>query len=109
MRWSVEGCIVLTTQTRQRLQSILRRLATGRCVSLTERIELQTFADRDQTVSAWLRRARRRQALHQGAEPVDQLLGHLDLGSSEPNNDFNPERDDLGDWFGGAPSWLRRS
>ena len=109
MRWSIEGSIVLTTQTRLRLQSILRRLASGHCVSLSERIELQKFADRHQTVSAWLRRARRRQAHHQGEEPVDPLLEHLDLGSSEPDGEYKPDQEDLGDWFGGAPTWLRRS
>ena len=100
---------MLTTQTRLRLQAILRRLAAGHCVSLSERIELQKFADRDQTVSAWLRRARRRQAHHQGTEPVDQLLNNLDLGNSDPHEDFKADEDDLGDWFSGAPTWLRRS
>ena len=45
---------MLTTQTRLRLQAILRRLASGCQVTLAERIELHTFADHDSTVAAWL-------------------------------------------------------
>ena len=103
------GNVVLTTQTRLRLQSILHRMASGRNVSLNERIELQKFADRDQTVATWLKRARRRQSQQNGVSPEDPLLDNLDLGTSEPDGAFRPGEDDLGDWFSGAPSWLRRS
>ena len=100
---------MLTTQTRLRLQAILQRLAAGNPVTLRERIDLQKFADRDQTVAAWLRRARRCQRQQREELSCDPLLKGLDLGSSEPDSEFNPDQDDLGDWFGGAPTWLRRS
>ena len=102
---------MLTQETRLQLQGILRRLATGQNVSLEERIRLQQHADRNPTVAAWLRRARRRQNQRQARveSGVDALLDQLDLNSEEQNNRFDPDRDDLGDWFGGAPSWLRRS
>ncbi len=50
---------MLTTSTRLKLQSILWRVAEGSSVSLSDRVYLQKFADRDRTVSSWLRRARR--------------------------------------------------
>ena len=100
---------MLTTQTRLRLQAILRRLASGCQVTLAERIELHTFADHDSTVAAWLRRACRRQRQRQRPLQEDVLLQELDLGCSEPDGNFHADRDDLEDWFGGAPSWLRRS
>ena len=103
---------MLTTKTRLRLQGILRRLATGQPVTLNERIELQKHADRDPTVSAWLRRARRRQCQQPNgsdSDGLDNLLNQMDIGAHEPNSGFDPDQDDLGDWFGGAPSWLRRS
>ena len=100
---------MLTTSTRLRLQDILKRIASSQSVSLSERIYLQKFVDHDPTVAAWLRRARRQQQQRQHRDGVDQLLGRLDLGVADPDEGFRPGDDDLGDWFSGAPSWLRRS
>ena len=43
------------------------------------------------------------------SNPIDELLNGLDLCSSDPHSTYNPEKDDLGEWFSGAPSWIRRS
>ena len=43
------------------------------------------------------------------SNPIDELLDGLDLCSDEPHSTYNPNSDDLGDWFSGAPSWIRRS
>ena len=40
---------------------------------------------------------------------IDELLNGLDLNSEEPHVTYNPDHDDLGEWFSGAPSWIRRS
>lgn len=99
---------MLTTSTRLKLQSILRRIAEGTSITLSERVYLQKFADRDRTVSSWLRHARRQQlsGCHRGG--LDSLLDDLNLGTAEPDQQHRPEVDDLGDWFGGADPWLRR-
>ncbi|QNI53728.1 hypothetical protein SynBIOSE41_01207 [Synechococcus sp. BIOS-E4-1] len=99
---------MLTTSTRLKLQSILRRMADGCSVSLSDRVYLQKFADRDRTVSSWLRRARRQQLAGGHLEGLDSLLDGLDLGSADPDQQHSPDADDLGDWFAGADSWLRR-
>jgi hypothetical protein len=97
---------MLSPQVRLRLHAVLQRIARGEPVSLQERIELQKHADRHPTVAGWLRRARREQ---QGApgDGIERLLRDLDLGSADPEPGSDP--DDLGDWFSGAPGWLRRS
>lgn len=100
---------MLSTSTRLRLQAILERIACSQPVSLAERVYVQKFADRDPTVASWLRRSRRRQQGGDGADGIEQLLADLDLGSPEPDERFRPGEDDLGDWFSGAPPWLRRS
>ncbi len=100
---------MLSTSTRLRLQGILERLSKGEEVSLDERVYVRKFADRDQTVSSWLVRARRIQQQRQPTDNIEILLSDLDLGNSEPNSSFKPGEDDLGEWFGGAPSWLSRS
>ena len=100
---------MLTSKTRLKLQGILRSIAHQEEVSLPDRIYVQKFADRDAKVASWLRTSRRLQR-GPAATGVDQLLTALDLGDVDGENKppNNPD-DDLGDWFRGAPDWLRRS
>jgi hypothetical protein len=98
---------MLTTNTRLTLQAILKRMARGEPVSLKDRVLLQKYADRDRTVMGWLHRAQRQRQRSEAPSGVDALLDDLDLGSADPGDRFRPE-DDLGDWFGGASTWLRR-
>ena len=100
---------MLSRDARLRLQEILSRIASNLPVSLSERIYLHKFADRNQTVATWLHRARREQQQLQANDSIDQLLVDLDLDSPEPDKGYCSEDEDLGDWFGGAPSWLTRS
>ncbi|KEF41892.1 MAG: hypothetical protein ER33_09100 [Cyanobium sp. CACIAM 14] len=100
---------MLTPTTRLRLQEIIRRIADSDPVSLQERIYLQKFADRDASVWSWLRRAQRQQRLGNPQSGLDQFLAAMDLGEPEGDGGFDHRRDDLGDWFSGAPDWLRRS
>ncbi|MCS5699265.1 hypothetical protein NZK32_09465 [Cyanobium sp. FGCU-52] len=100
---------MLTPPTRLRLQNIIERIAESAPVSLQERIYVQKFADRDPTVGSWLRRARRRQLQGEPAGGLDSFLAAMDLGEVGSDGAFDPRRDDLGDWFSGAPNWLRRS
>ena len=97
---------MITTTTRLRLQNICDRIAQGESVSLTERVHLQKFADRDRSVLSWMKRAQRRQ--QQGAVTgLDKLLIDMDLGSCDPG-DMHRRSDDLSEWFGNADPWLRR-
>ena len=100
---------MLTTSTRLRIQEILTRLSTGDTVTLAERIYINKYAEKNQNVSNWLRKAARIQQNQPVSNSIDELLIGLDLSSEEPNSTYNPDRDDLGEWFSGAPSWIRRS
>ncbi len=100
---------MLSSDSRLQLERILKRIASGKEVSLGERIYVDKFADQNQTVSNWLKRARRLQQQGGSHNDIDHLLTALDIGSADPNANYNPKEDDLGDWFGGAPSWLVRS
>ena len=101
--------MMLTPKTRLRLQEIINRIAKSEPVNLPDRIYVQKFADRDPRVWSWLRRARRRQQEGIPRDALDHFLADLDLGEVGPDGAFDPRRDDLGDWFSGAPNWLRRS
>ena len=100
---------MLTPATRLRLQEILGRIGRDEPVTLSERISVQKFADRDPTVSGWLRQARRHRSGSRPADGLERLLDDLNLGPSDPEERHRPGQDDIGDWFGGAPGWLRRS
>ena len=100
---------MLTTSTRVRIQEILTRIARGNEVSLTERIYVNKYASRNQNVSAWLRKASHHQRNKLKSNPIDELLDGLDLCSSDPHSTYNPDQDDLGEWFSGSPEWIRRS
>ncbi len=100
---------MLTTSSRIRIQEILTRLSMGNEVTLEERIFLNKYATSNQNVSSWLRKASRLQRKQPISDPIDELLNGLDLNSDEPNSTFNPDQDDLGEWFSGSPSWIRRS
>ena len=100
---------MLTTSSRLRIQEILTRLSKGYQVTLKERIYINKFATKNQKVSSWLRQASRIQRKQTISNPIDELLHGLDLSSDEPDSTYNPDHDDLGEWFSGAPSWIRRS
>ncbi len=100
---------MLSPSSRNRIKDILSRVAKGQLVSFDERLFIHKLADKDQTVNSWLKRASRIQQNHNSEDSIDKLLTGLDLGPTEPNSFYNPDQDDLGDWFTGAPSWLGRS
>ena len=100
---------MLTTSARIRIQEILTRIAKGKKVTLEERIYINKYASRNQNVSAWLRKASHLQRNKLNSNPIDELINGLDLCSSDPHSTYNPDQDDIGEWFSGAPSWIRRS
>ena len=100
---------MLTTTSRLRIQEILTRLSMGKQVTLEERIYINKYATRNQNVSSWLRKASRIQRQTKITNQIDKLLEGLDLSADEPHVTYNPDHDDLGEWFSGAPSWIRRS
>ncbi len=100
---------MLKASTRIRIQDILTRIALGNRVTLEERIYINKYASDNQNVSSWLRKAKRVQRNKNSANQIDKLLNGMDLCSSEPHSAYNPNLDDLGEWFSGAPSWIRRS
>ncbi len=100
---------MLTTSSRLRIQEILTRISMGNHVTLEERIYINKYATKNQNVSNWLRKATRLQRNKPISNPIDELLNGLDLNSEDPNSTYNPDQDDLGEWFSGAPSWIKRS
>ena len=100
---------MLRTSTRIRILEILTRISKGNEVTLEERIYINKYASRNQNVSAWLRKASYLQRNKLKSTPIDELLNGLDLCSTDPHSTYNQDQDDLGEWFSGTRSWIRRS
>ena len=102
--------MLLSNQKRQKIQDIVKRIAQDKSISLEERIYVEKFAQHNSTISLWLKKANsiRRNGKNNNSG-VDNLLQSLGIDGLDKENHFNPNEDDISDWFGGAPGWLRRS
>ena len=102
--------MLLSNQKRQKIQDIVKRIAQDKSISLEERIYVEKFAQHNSTISLWLKKANsiRRNGKNNNSG-VDNLLQSLGIDGLDKENHFNPNEDDISDWFSGAPDWLRRS
>ena len=102
--------MILSNQKRLKIQGIIKRIAHDKSISLEERIYVEKFAQHSSTISLWLKKAnslRRNDLKSDGG--IDSLLQSFGINGLDKENHFNPKEDDISDWFGGAPNWLRRS
>ena len=102
--------MLLNSQKRLKIQKIIKRISLDKEISLEERIYVEKFARYNSTVSLWLKKANniRRHGL-QRKNGIDNLLQSLGIDGSDKDNYFNPNVDDISDWFGNSPEWLKRS
>ena len=102
--------MLLSNQKRLKIQGIIKRIAQDKSITLEERIYVEKFAHHNSTISFWLKKAnsfRRKDIKDDGG--IDKLLQSFGIDGLNRENHFKPNEDDISDWFGGAPSWLRRS
>ena len=102
--------MLLNNQKRLKIQEILKRIEQDKSISLEERIYVEKFAQQNSTISLWLKKATsfRRNGLKKDGG-IDNLLQSFGIAGLDKENHFNQNEDDISDWFGGAPDWLRRS
>ena len=100
----------LTNKNRLKIKDILKRIAEDKKVSLEERIYLEKLSKHNSTIWTWLKKANSmRRNGKQNANGINGLIQNLGLDGLETENHFDPQNDDLADWFGGSPDWVRRS
>ena len=102
--------MLLSNKKRLKIHGIIKRIAQDKSISLEERIYVEKFAQYNSTISLWLKKAnsfRRNGAKNDGG--IENLLQSLGIDGLDKENHFNPNVDDISDWFVGAPDWLRRS
>ena len=102
--------MLLNNQKRLKIQDIIRRISLDKEVSLKERIYVEKYAKHSSLVSLWLKKATsiRRHGL-QNEGSINGLLQSLGIDGLDSENHFNPKGDDIADWFGGSPDWIKRS
>ena len=102
--------MLLNNQKRLRIQEIIRRISLDKEVSLKERIYVEKYAKHSSVISLWLKKANsiRRHGLLEG-DGINDLLQSLGIDGLDQENHFNPNKDDISDWFGGSPDWIKRS
>ena len=102
--------MLLSNQKRLKIQGIIKRISQDQEISLEERIYVEKFAQHNSTISLWLKKANsfRRNGIKSN-DGIDNLLQSFGLDGLNKENHFDPNEDDISDWFGGAPDWLRRS
>ncbi len=102
--------MLLSNQKRLKIQDIIRRISLDKEVSLKERIYVEKYAQHSSLISLWLKKANsiRRHGLKREGS-IGDLLQTLGIDGLDKENYFNPNKDDLSDWFGGSPDWIKRS
>ena len=102
--------MLLSNQKRLKIKEIIRRISLDKKVSLEERIYVEKYAKHCSSISIWLKKAnsiRRHGA--QSAVSINGLLQSLGIDGLDEENHFNPNKDDISDWFGSSPDWIKRS
>ena len=100
----------LTNKTRLTIKDIVKRIAKDEQVSLEERIYVEKLSKHNSTIWTWLRKANSfRRYGKQNPDGINGLIQTLGLDGLETENHFDPKNDDIADWFGGSPDWVRRS
>ena len=100
----------LSNQKRLKIQEIIKRISLDKEVSLNERIFVEKHAKYSSTIWTWLKKANSlRRYGKQDQESINGLIQSLGLDGLDGENHFDPENDDIADWFSGSPDWVRRS
>ena len=102
--------MLLSNEKRIKIQGIIKKISLNQAVTLEERIYVEKFAQHNSTVSLWLKKANshRRYGL-QREDGINNILQSLGIEGLDKEGYFNPNNDDISDWFGGSPDWIKRS
>ena len=102
--------MLLSNEKRIKIQGIIKKIFLNQAVTLEERIYVEKFAQHNSTVSLWLKKANsRRRYGTQREDGINHILQSLGIEGLDKESYFNPNNDEISDWFGGSPDWIKRS
>ena len=102
--------MLLSNQKRLKIKEIVKRISLDKEVTLKERIYVEKYAKHCSLISLWLKKAnsiRRHGVQSEGS--INGLIQSLGIDGLDRENYYDPNKDDLSDWFGGSPDWIKRS
>ena len=102
--------MLISNEKRTRIKEIIKRISLDKEVSLKERIYVEKYAKHSSVISLWLKKAnsiRRHGVLKQ--DSINGLLQSLGIDGLDEENHFDPNKDDISDWFGDSSDWIKRS
>ena len=100
----------LSFQTIFKIQEIIKKISINEEITLQERIFVEKHAQNNSSIWTSLKKANSlRRHGKQNQESINGLIQSLGLDGLESENHFNPNNDDIADWFKGSPEWVRRS
>ena len=102
--------MLLSNQKRLKIKEIVKKISLDEEVSLKDRILVEKYAKHSSLISLWLKKANsiRRHGI-QSKDSINGLIQSLGIDGLDVDNHFNPNKDDISDWFGGSPDWIKRS
>jgi len=101
---------MLSTQVRLKAEFICKRIAKCEEVQLSDMQWIQKWANRNHSVEAMLRRARR-EAINGEMLPgsLDEFMQNMDLGDPDPTDHLQGAQDPttLAEWFSNKRKWFQ--
>ena len=101
---------MLSTQVRLKAEFICKRIAKCEEVQLSDMQWIQKWANRNHSVEAMLRRARR-EAINGEMPPgsLDEFMQSMDLGDPDPTDHLQGAQDPttLAEWFSNKRKWFQ--
>jgi len=102
--------MLFNNQKSFKIKEIIRKISLDEEISLKERIYVEEYAKNSSLISFWLKKANSiRRHGEQNAESINGLMQSLGIDSLNGEDHFNPNKDDIYDWFRGSPDWIKRS
>ena len=102
--------MLLSNQKRLKIQEIVKRISLDKEISLQERVYVEKYAKHSSIISLWLKKAnsiRRHGVQNEGS--INGLIQSLGIEGLDGENHFDSNKDDITDWFGSSPDWIKRS
>lgn len=101
---------MLSTQVRLKVEFICQRIAKCEEVQLSDMQWIQKWANRNHSVEAMLRRARRKAVTGDApAGSLDRFMQDMDLGDPDPTDHLTGAQDPtaLAEWFTRKRKWFQ--
>lgn len=101
---------MLSTNVRLKVEFICQRISKGHEVQLNDMQWIQKWANKNHSVDAMLRKARRTAINGEhSADSLDGFMQNMDLGEPDPSDHLQGAQDPttLAEWFSQKRKWFR--